>query len=111
VAGIDESSDDPGFHRIILHPQFDAGLGEASATYDSPYGAITSAWKMIGNQTKWKVVVPANTTAEIYFPAGVKILEGGKDISGSSGISFVKRQEDGALYEAGAGSYDFAVQR
>ncbi len=28
AAGIDESTEDPGFHRIILHPQFDANLGE-----------------------------------------------------------------------------------
>ena len=38
AAGIDESADDPGFHRIVLHPQFDATLGEAKATYDSSYG-------------------------------------------------------------------------
>ncbi len=52
VAGIDEDAEEPGFHRIVLHPQFDASLGEASATYDSPYGAITSDWKMTGNTTQ-----------------------------------------------------------
>ena len=38
AAGIDESAEDPGFHRVILHPQFDASLGEVKATYDSSYG-------------------------------------------------------------------------
>ncbi len=69
VAGIDEDAQEPGFHHIVLHPQFDRSLGEASATYDSPYGAITSAWKMTGSTTTWKIVVPANTTAEVNFPA------------------------------------------
>ncbi len=27
AAGIDESAEDPGFHRIMLHPQFDADSG------------------------------------------------------------------------------------
>ena len=113
VAGIDEDPEDPGFHRIVLHPQFDASLGEAAATYDSPYGAITSAWKMSANSTTWKVVIPANSTAEIYFPAdaAAKILEDGRDIGRSSGISFVKRKDESAVYEAGAGSYDFAISR
>jgi alpha-L-rhamnosidase len=113
VAGIDEDSEDPGFHRIFLHPQFDASLGEAAATYDSPYGAITSAWKMTGNATSWKIVVPANTTAKIYFPgdATTKILADGKDISQTLGISFVKREEGSSVYEAGAGAYNFIVQR
>jgi alpha-L-rhamnosidase len=112
VAGIDEDPEGPGFRHIILHPQFDSGLGEASATYDSPYGAITSAWKIIGNTTTWKVVIPANTTGSIFFPASAtaKILEDGKDISRSSGISLTKQENGSPVYEAGAGSYNFIVQ-
>ncbi len=112
VAGIDEEADDPGFHRIILHPQFDASLGEAAATYDSPYGAITSSWKMSGKATTWKVVVPANTTAEIYFPAGeTQISEGSKDIRQSTGISFLKQEDGNAVYRVGAGTYEFAIRQ
>ena len=113
VAGIDEDAAEPGFHRIVLHPQFDASLGEAAATYDSPYGPISSAWKMSGNTTNWKVAIPANTTALIYFPGdeATKIREGGKEISQTSGISFVKREGGGAVYKAGAGSYEFTISR
>src|SRR5437868_1422919 len=113
AAGIDEAGEDPGFHRIIFHPQFDASLGAAKATYDSSYGAITSDWKVEGNTIQWDVVIPPNTTGLLYFPIDVsaKILEGGRDIKQSSGISLMVRDDLNAIYEAGAGSYSFTLQR
>ena len=112
AAGIDELSEDPGFHRIVLHPQFDATLGEVKATYDSSYGPITSNWKVDGNSIKWDVVIPPNTTSLIYLPGGVttRILEGGKDIRESAGVSLVLKDSHSAIYEAGAGSYTFTVE-
>ena len=112
-AGIDEAPEDPGFHRIVLHPQFDAALGEAKATYDSAYGPITSGWKVAGDAITWEVVIPANTTSLLYFPGDVttKIQEGGKEIRQSPGLSFVLRDNHNAIYEAGAGSYSFTIQR
>ena len=113
AAGIDEASEDPGFHRIVLHPQFDASLGEVKATYDSVYGPITSNWKVDGNTTKWDVVVPPNATALLNFPSDVttRILENGKDVRQSTGMALVLRDNRGAVYEAGAGSYSFSVVR
>ncbi len=113
AVGIDESPDDPGFHRIMLHPQFDATLGEAKATYDSSYGPITSNWKVDGNTITWEVVVPANTTALLSFPSDVttRILEGGKDVRQSTEVALVLRDDHHTIYEAGAGSYSFTVQR
>jgi alpha-L-rhamnosidase len=112
AAGIDEWNDDPGFHRIVLHPQFDSTLGEAKATYDSSYGTITSNWKVDGNSIQWYVVIPPNTTSLIYLPGGVatSILEGGKDIRQSAGVSLVLKDTRNAIYEAGAGSYTFTVE-
>jgi alpha-L-rhamnosidase len=112
AAGIDETADDPGFHRLVLHPQFDATLGAAKATYDSLYGAVTSNWKADGNTISWDVVIPANTTGLLYFPSDVttRILEDGKDLRQSTGISFVARDGSSAIYQAGAGSYRFLLQ-
>ena len=31
AVGIDEASEDPGFHRLLLRPQFDTSLGEVKA--------------------------------------------------------------------------------
>jgi alpha-L-rhamnosidase len=113
ATGIDESAEDPGFHRIILHPQFDASLGEVKATYDSSYGPITSNWKVGGNSIRWDVIIPPNTTGLIYLPDGVttRTLEGGRDIRQSAGLSFVLRDSRNTIYEAGAGSYTFTVEQ
>ena len=112
AAGIDETAEDPGFHRLVLHPQFDATLGAARATYDSPYGAVTSNWKADGNTISWDVIIPSNTTGLLYFPGDLTtaILEDGKDIRQSTGISFVARDGRSAIYQAGAGSYRFSIQ-
>ena len=42
----------------------------AKGHYDSIHGRIGSDWKMEGDTFHWKVEVPANTTATLYFPAG-----------------------------------------
>ena len=112
AAGIDEAPEDPGFHRVVLHPQFDASLGEAKVTFDSPYGAITSNWRADGNTISWDVVIPPNTTGLLYFPSDVTtgLLQDGKDLRQSTGISFVARDGHSAIYEAGAGSYRFSIQ-
>jgi alpha-L-rhamnosidase len=113
AAGIDEDHSDPGFHKIVLHPEFNAELGSAKASFDSPYGTITSDWKVDGNTTSWNVVVPANTSAMIYFPgdATARVMEGGKDIGQSSDVAFVLRDPSKSVYQAGAGTYTFTIQR
>ena len=50
------------------------GLHTVSASVDSPYGVISSAWKWDEKYEKFelKVTIPANTTAEIVLPNGEK---------------------------------------
>ena len=112
VAGIDSEFADPGFHSIHLHPEFDAKLGFANATYDSIYGPITSNWKVAGNKTTWKTVIPANTNAQFYFPTGAntRILENGKVIGVTSGLKFLRNENGKAIYGAGSGAYNFTIE-
>jgi alpha-L-rhamnosidase len=112
AAGIDEDAGEPAFHRVILHPQFDPNLKEAKATYDSAFGPIGSSWKDDGSTVTWIVAIPPNTTGLLYFPADAttRILEDGRDISQSVGISLVAHENGKAVYEAGSGSYLFTVQ-
>ena len=77
VAGIDSDASGPGFHAILLHPNFDAGLGDVESAYDSPYGRIRSDWKVEGDQIRWTVELPANTAALATIP--------GRDVSLADG--------------------------
>jgi alpha-L-rhamnosidase len=111
-AGIGTDTDSPGFHRIVLHPQFSTALGEANASFDSPYGTISSAWKDDGNTVSWKVTIPANTTALMYLPVGSKesILVDGHPIAEASGIQSRKSQGNNLVYEAVSGSYQLTMK-
>lgn len=113
AAGIDFDTADPGFHRILLHPQFDAKLGSVEARYESQSGTIVSNWKVTGDDTTWIVTIPPNTTALLHFPnsAGGKIVESGKDIRASRGLQFIKEESNEALFEAQSGTYSFSMSK
>ncbi len=112
VAGIDEDVTSPGFHQIVLHPQFDSSLGEASATYDSAYGPITSAWKIVGHKISWHVAVPPNTTALLRFPTqkSSAVLEAGKPFGHAAQFKFKSNQDGSSSYQVGSGAYNFTIQ-
>jgi alpha-L-rhamnosidase len=112
VAGIDLDVNDPGFHRILLHPQFDSRIGHVEATYDSPYGPITSEWKVSGEMVSWRAVVPPNTTALLYFPRKVatKLSEGGNALQKNKWITFVRNEGENSIYKANSGSYSFTIE-
>jgi alpha-L-rhamnosidase len=111
MAGIDTDFTSPGFHRILMHPQFDAALGAANASFDSPYGTIASAWKDDGHTVSWNVTIPANTTALLYFPlnSGKSIHADGKSIAHDRGIQRHKGASGDPIYEAVSGSYHFTM--
>ncbi|MGV8095158.1 MAG: family 78 glycoside hydrolase catalytic domain [Mangrovibacterium sp.] len=73
VGGIKPDQEAPGFKNTILHPFFFRELENASSSYQSPYGKIVSEWKREGKKVFYKVVVPANATADLYLPEGYSI--------------------------------------
>ena len=106
VAGIDTTSDSPGFHHIVIHPHLDASMPRASGEYDSVYGKIITDWTSVsGKSMSLKVTIPPNTSATIYLPAipSTQIWESGNPIRA--------RQENGSnVVETGSGSYVFEVR-
>ncbi len=61
AAGVDATPLDAGFHTVLLHPVFDARLGDVHFDYDSQYGPIHSDWTVKGSKAIWHVTLPANT--------------------------------------------------
>lgn len=58
----------PGYTTIELRPTFVEGLNRVDCTYRSVSGTIESHWRRTGKGIEWTVVVPPNTTAEVYLP-------------------------------------------
>ncbi len=66
ITGIRESA--PGYKEILIEPQPGGKLTQARAELKSPYGTITSAWKIEGGNIILDIEIPANTTAHVLLP-------------------------------------------
>ena len=111
VAGIRSDTNEVGFKKIVMKPSFDVALSYVNASYQSPYGGITSSWKKENAVLTWDISVPGNTTAVIYVPAreDADVKEGNKSAASSEGIRFVKMDNGNAVFEVGSGHYSFTV--
>ena len=101
TAGIQAA--EPGYRRIKIHPQPGGGLTSASATYESVYGRIASAWTHEQGRMRLEVVIPVNTRAVVTLPGAgaAQITEGGVPIDQA-----VQAGQDVQI-EIGSGSYCF----
>jgi alpha-L-rhamnosidase len=106
AAGIDTTTDAPGFKEIVVHPHLDARMTSARAEYESIYGKIISEWKGTpAGPFSLSVTIPANTSARVFLPAiaGAHLTEGG---------SPVESQAENGSYaiQIGSGSYHFELK-
>ena len=72
-------TDTIAYKHIVLRPDFDIqGCESARANFHSPYGDIWSEWKKTQRHIDWYVLIPCNTTADVYLPDGtVKTIGSG----------------------------------
>ena len=59
---------EPGYKKIRIQPTLTKGMTEVSATYESIYGTIVSAWSCREGKICVDVQIPVNTTAVIQLP-------------------------------------------
>jgi len=105
VGGINPAS--PGYKTILIQPVTGAGLTWANTTYQSTRGLISTAWTNAGGAFHLSVVIPPNTTAQIYVPttnAGA-ITESGLPAASSPGVTYAGFSNGCAIYAVGSGRY------
>jgi alpha-L-rhamnosidase len=101
LLGINATS--PGFATVRIKPQPAGDLTWAKGSYASVRGTIYSDWKKENNNFRLRVIIPANTKAEVWIPAkeNAAVTEKGQTIK-------VSRYENGyAVIESGSGEYEF----
>jgi alpha-L-rhamnosidase len=113
LAGIKSAKEHQAFNKIEMKPSVANGLRYVMASYRSMYGDIKSSWHKNEKQFTWNIQVPSNTTAILYVPAITKdkVREGGKKIAGVHGITFLRMEEETAVFEVGSGNYSFTSTR
>jgi alpha-L-rhamnosidase len=66
ISGI--SQIEPGYKKFMVQPMLVKGIYDSDRSFESMYGKIESHISCRNGKIKVKVVVPANTTADIYLP-------------------------------------------
>ena len=109
AAGVDASPYDAGFHRVVLHPVFDARLGHVAFDYASAYGPIHTDWTVKGTTAEWHVTIPANTTGwlSLSLAEAAKYKLEGAPLTSKLPIATASGGESG--FVLAAGSYNFEI--
>ncbi len=72
LGGIKPDPQNPGFKNILLEPHFVKGLQHFEAAHKGPFGEIISEWKKDGKKVNYTVIIPPNSTAELFLSKLVK---------------------------------------
>jgi alpha-L-rhamnosidase len=96
---------------VVIQPHPSKRLNYAKASFESPYGTISSGWERKEGKLIFKVRIPSNTTATIALPVNdaSKITEGGKAISLSTDFTKIRTADKNIMFEAGSGDYVFEI--
>jgi len=111
IGGIDVDPARPGYRRSRIAPRPGAGLTSASASLETAYGMLKSAWRLEGRRFVLDVAVPANTSAEVtLWDARVAdVREGGVPLDGRDGVRSARQRGNNVIVDVGSGTYSFAV--
>jgi alpha-L-rhamnosidase len=109
VAGIDMA--EPGFQRLLIHPQPAKGLTWVKASYDSIHGRITTHWQTTNGKLSVAISIPANTTATVILPVAdpATVTENGRPIEQAEGVKSLGGSGGLSHFEIGAGQYQFVT--
>ena len=111
IGGIDLDPAAPGYRRSRIAPRPGAGLTSASASLETVYGTLQSAWRLEGQRFVLDVTVPANTSAEVtLWDARLdQVREGGVPLNSRDGVHAARQRGPDVVVEVGSGRYSFAV--
>ncbi|MBW6501010.1 MAG: glycoside hydrolase family 78 protein [Bacteroidales bacterium] len=106
-AGIETVS--PGYRHLLIQPHLTTKLEYSRASFESPYGTVSSGWERKDGRVVVRVSIPANAKATIKLPVTTDSLvtERGKTLSENPNLSGVRIQDNKVTMDAGSGEYIF----
>ncbi len=107
IAGINPSTEAPGFKKIVFKPYLTQHLGSADASYESGFGTIRSTWQSNDESFNWQITIPAGAEGEIWVPnygKKVSVEVNGKQVEADNyGADFIN------IGDYGSGKLDIQV--
>jgi len=112
LAGIRHDEHAPGFDNLTIKPFFPDDLSWVKASVGTTRGNIVSEWEKNGNNLQMKVEIPVNSTGTIYIPAEdpAGIQEGSVTAGNAEGVTYLKMEDQYAVYQVGSGIYHFTTK-
>lgn len=112
IAGLDLDPDVPAFQRSLLRPRPGGDLTFARASLQTPYGLLSTDWKLEDGVFTLNAVVPPNTSAIVSLPAttSAKVTCNRGTAEKATGVEELQRSNEEARYNVVAGSYCFRVK-
>lgn len=105
LAGIRQTEKSIAYKEVEIRPEPVGDVTEAKASFYSPFGKISSAWKRTDGKFELTIRIPANSTTVVYLPAkkGAMVTMNGKK-------AMVQYKEGKAILKTGSGEYYFEVK-
>lgn len=112
LGGIGQTPKSTAYKEIVIDPQIVGGIKSTRASFESPYGTISSEWEDSDEAFILNVEIPVNTSAEVILPAaGIQqITENGKPLS-TENMMKAELMEGKVKIKIGSGKYNFKVQK
>jgi alpha-L-rhamnosidase len=97
------------YKEIEIAPVPGGPLTSASAAYDSPYGLISSRWKLENDRFLLEVTIPSNTTATVIVPGDTQkdLTVNGQNIGDSEAIKEMEKTAQSFILTVAPGTYSF----
>ncbi len=118
LGGIRQTENSIAYKEVLISPNIVGGISSASASFESPYGAIVSEWKKTDTELNLKIQIPANARAVVQIPAegDYTLLESGDPLESVGGLEVLSVNEgilsgnEGTLtLRIGSGKYYFTI--
>lgn len=110
MAGIALDPTAPGYKHVLIQPRPDGGLTHVTASHLTPYGEVSSSWRIDAGNFYLSVAIPPNSSATVTLPDArlEQLLEAGKSLTRSNGIRAMRQVGSNTVMEIGSGQYGFS---
>jgi len=110
MAGLEIDEAMPGYKHVLIQPRPGGGFTSATASHQTMYGPLSSAWTLKDGRFELSVEVPPNTRATVRLPRAqvAGVTEGGQALAKGNGIADWRQDGDAVAIEVGSGQYRFA---
>jgi alpha-L-rhamnosidase len=110
MVGLDNEDGSVGYKKIRIKPHVGGGFTNAAANYETPYGKLSSGWKIEGGKLVLTADIPVNATATIYIPVqDADVMESGQPVALSKNIQVVGKEKNYLMVKVGSGKYEFST--